>query len=739
MIVQRETQDTFCARIENVGAGQSVTIKLHIVSSLHEVENITPPPGSATAPATRFWWRLPRSFVPRYAPAGAPRATETSFVAAATAPYTFAARIEILSSTAIRSVVPPPGASFSMDVDAPAPVPGASFSMDVDAPAPTYRAVVDYPPAPYAGSDFVLSYTSAGAPEPRVIMQDMSLPDAPNARALQLTFLPSFPPDTPLNVEFQLVLDCSGSMFWGRGGTRPAIAYARSTLDNILDGLKPGSTFNITYFGTQYTTEFTRAPAHRGDLPAPEPVAVNSTTIRQAHAGVQGVYEMGCTEMLAALESIYARAPTEGFARHIIILTDGAVSNTAAVHALVRAHAHTARVFAYGIGDGASPALVKGMAEAGHGAYRFIYDASELSACVLSMMKKSYTPSITEVELTWPAGRHVTMAPRALPPIFADEPFVAYAALDGEAADGDSATLAGRLPDGSRVEWTVRLPSASASASAPRGGGIAALTARALIKEKECDYDIAVAGGPARGNPVAAAIRASITALSLTVGVESRFTSWVATTTRATVEDGVDATQCVIPLPSVVIGTRVVGDDARADPLRIRGTMSQLRGMSQCPAAPAAGGRVLRGMSQCPAVPLLVLPPASAAAAAAADAAQLMQRSLRAVSQDLLADYSPITGTPWTADALARSLGVDRSYLRAWATTTNALDDPVHYSVWIVWNACALLKMGGYITRVMRSRINLWSITELDGDLNMSRLITGLVTRFIQAHPRLSA
>jgi Ca-activated chloride channel family protein len=53
-------------------------------------------------------------------------------------------------------------------------------------------------------------------------------------------------------------------------------------------------------------------------------------------------------------------------------LTDGGVSNTNRVIKLVKDNTHFARVHAIGVGNGASPALIKGCAEKGKGKYIFI-------------------------------------------------------------------------------------------------------------------------------------------------------------------------------------------------------------------------------------------------------------------------------------------------------------------------------------------------------------------------------
>ncbi len=71
------------------------------------------------------------------------------------------------------------------------------------------------------------------------------------------------------------------------------------------------------------------------------------------------------------------------------------VSNTDGVIGIAQANAHKARVFALGIGDGASHHLVEGIAKAGGGTSAFVTYNESIDKKVLNQLKNGLQPSLT--------------------------------------------------------------------------------------------------------------------------------------------------------------------------------------------------------------------------------------------------------------------------------------------------------------------------------------------------------
>src|SRR4029453_8404599 len=145
------------------------------------------------------------------------------------------------------------------------------------------------------------------------------------------------------------------------------------------------------------------------------------------------------------LKWILEKPVREGLPRQLFILTDGQVSNTEAVIALVRKHSVETRVFTFGIGAGASAHLVRGIARAGEGEAEFIHPGERIEEKVMRQLKRALTPALTDVQVDW-NGLSVTPAPHHLPAVCAGGRLLAYGLLD--TAKAAHVALRAKGPDG---------------------------------------------------------------------------------------------------------------------------------------------------------------------------------------------------------------------------------------------------------------------------------------------------
>ena len=107
---------------------------------------------------------------------------------------------------------------------------------------------------------------------------------------------------------------------------------------------------NIVGFGSRYNKLW------------PTSVKYSQQTLTQASAHLSSMgADLGGTEILQPLSDILSAQLIPGYTRQVFVLTDGEVSNTAEVIECVRRFQHNARLFALGLGEGASHELVEGI------------------------------------------------------------------------------------------------------------------------------------------------------------------------------------------------------------------------------------------------------------------------------------------------------------------------------------------------------------------------------------------
>ncbi|XP_077334253.1 von Willebrand factor A domain-containing protein 5A-like isoform X1 [Lithobates pipiens] len=294
-----------------------------------------------------------------------------------------------------------------------------------------------------------------------------------------LNFYPSFPAGQEQSNcgEFIFLVDRSGSMECAMNSEPNApqrIHSARETLVLLLKSLPLGCYFNIYGFGSRFEAFFL------------ESVEYTQQTMEEA---VKKVNEMdasfGGTEILQPLKKIYQTAGRAEHPRQLFVFTDGEVGNTKQVIDEVQKNAQKHRCFTFGIGEGASTSLIKGMARAGSGTFEFITGKDRMQPKVLRALKCSLQPTVKDVSLTWtlPSGVEATVLSKVPTAIFQGQRSIVYAQLKGKVeneADGE-VCLQYKFKD-EMIKNDLRFPLKVQNAERPT---IHRLASKALISELE--------------------------------------------------------------------------------------------------------------------------------------------------------------------------------------------------------------------------------------------------------------
>ncbi|XP_027622237.1 von Willebrand factor A domain-containing protein 5A, partial [Tupaia chinensis] len=270
----------------------------------------------------------------------------------------------------------------------------------------------------YSGvhSPTVAVETGMTAMQPECVMGDPSA---------MVSFYPDIPEaQSPVCGEFVFLMDRSGSMqspMSGQDRSQLRIEAAKETLILLLKSLPIGY-FNVYGFGSSYEALFQKS------------VEYTQETMKEAVKRVQVMQaDLGGTEILAPLQDIYKAPPIPGYPLQLFVFTDGEVTDTFSVIKEVKTNSQKHRCFAFGIGEGASTSLIKGIARVSGGASEFITGKDRMQSKVLRTLKQSLQPVVQDFSLSWdlPPGLSAKMLSPEKTVIFRGQRLIIYAQLTG--------------------------------------------------------------------------------------------------------------------------------------------------------------------------------------------------------------------------------------------------------------------------------------------------------------------
>ncbi|XP_026539990.1 von Willebrand factor A domain-containing protein 5A-like [Notechis scutatus] len=402
---EENTSDIFTCNLGNLPPGGEATLKLRYVQAL------------AVEPDDAVRFVLPAVLNPRYVPEGSEGGTvsqQIPRVSTEALPYALTLSAKVESPYGINRVDSKCSLIQNMSEDRTAAqvslAKGHQFDRDVE-------LLIYYEDVHKTST--ILEAGKSGA-TPGSLMGDPALllslyPNIPVAKAGQC--VPG---------EFIFLLDRSGSMgtFIGYSlGSQSRIESAKETLIFLLKSLPLGCYFNIYGFGSTYDSFY------------PQSVKYTQETM---DTSVQRVKELDCdlggTEIVKPLKAIYSQPCFEGHPRQIFVFTDGEVSNTNEVIAEVRRNSHFHRCFSFGIGEGASTSLVKGIARAAGGSAEFITGKERMQAKALQSLKKALQPAVSGISLNWelPSGLEAKPVGSGPQVIFQGQRCLIYAQIRGQ-------------------------------------------------------------------------------------------------------------------------------------------------------------------------------------------------------------------------------------------------------------------------------------------------------------------
>ena len=357
-----EASDVFSTKLGNVPAGDTVIVEIEYVGELKQ---------DAEMNGIRF--TIPTSIAPRY---GSISSMANSSNASLVLP----------GSTKIVVDAQMPSGSFMQGIQSPShPI---AVTMGTTSTEPHTEPSMTKASATLAlgetglDKDFVLIVLSKDSGIPKAILE--THPTIPNQRALMLTLVPRFslPPSRP---EIVFVADRSSSMHGS------SIVMLISAMKVLLKSMPLGVKFNVCSFGSSYSFLFAQSMSYTQD------------TLAAAISHLEGFdANMGGTETFSAMKATIERR-FKDIPLEIILLTDGDIWQQADLFKYLNEEVEKSkgdiRVFPLGIGDGASHALIEGIARAGNGFSQSVQNGEKFDNRLVRMLKGALSPHVTDYSL----------------------------------------------------------------------------------------------------------------------------------------------------------------------------------------------------------------------------------------------------------------------------------------------------------------------------------------------------
>ncbi|XP_026196103.1 von Willebrand factor A domain-containing protein 5A-like [Anabas testudineus] len=488
-----QSPDIFSLSVGSLPPGESASIRLEYVTEL------------AVQADDGLRFCLPAVLNPRYQPQGSEGASvQVTSVPASLVPYSL---------------------SFSARVSSPRPISKVESSTSLDPlqylNAEKTQATVKLAAGHKFDRDVELLIYYTDAHQPTAVVEAGQASAKPGTLmgdpVVMVSLYPEFPQSVMSSVascgEFIFLLDRSGSMSCPLNNSNhqeTRIASARDTLLLLLKSLSMGCYFNIYSFGSSYEHIF------------PKSVEYSETTMEEALKKVeQMTADLGGTEILEPLKHIYSQPCIPNQPRQLFVFTDGEVGNTKEILQLVTRNSGSHRCFSFGIGEGASTALINGLAKEGGGHAQFISGADRMQPKVMQSLRFSLQPAVVDISVMWdlPKGVSATVLSPPITAIFQGQRSLVYAQLTGqssEAAEGCvkvKYNLAGH-PSQSQVNFSLK-PAEDTGLSVHR------LAARSLIRSLELEQK-------EDEEEVDEGLRKKVVELSVQSGVSSAYTAFIA-------------------------------------------------------------------------------------------------------------------------------------------------------------------------------------------------------------------
>ena len=299
------------------------------------------------------------------------------------------------------------------------------------------RVVLRTPEVPNKDFELVFSDSSFNSPTIEVMQHPLNQEGGFPLKCAMMHFVPNFSPFATITEEGKEVIDETGELvslmentmgeyyfILDRSGSMSGerIEMAKKALELALRSLPYDSYFNIVSFGTDFSFLY------------PTSVKNCNVSVKAAIERIKSFKaDFGGTEIMGPITACFHAPVKPNYQKTILLLTDGSVSDGKTLIQKTRENCvmNKNRVFTIGIGNGVSEQLIKGMARAGNGSFEIIQNTKVLDDKVISLIKSSCTPAMTNFRVQFDSNAIQAITPllTSQSQVLSDKPLQIFAAL----------------------------------------------------------------------------------------------------------------------------------------------------------------------------------------------------------------------------------------------------------------------------------------------------------------------
>ncbi len=274
-------------------------------------------------------------------------------------------------------------------------------------------------PEDYAGNrDFILNYKLSGqAIQSGFMMESVGKEggaDQENFFMLAIQPPERYEPAEIVPREYLFVLDISGSM------SGYPLETAKGLIRDLVSSLKETDKFNVILFANNTT------------LLAPESLQASKRNVKAAVELIDRMEDGGGTSLLPALQDAMDIPAQDGYARSVVIITDGYVSNDSEIVDYVSEHMSEAGFFSFGIGTSVNDYLIKQIAGCGLGEDFIVTDSGDAKEAAEQFRTYIEAPLLTDVSVSYEGPAKLSDVEPGVPSIlYAEQPIVLFGKWEG--------------------------------------------------------------------------------------------------------------------------------------------------------------------------------------------------------------------------------------------------------------------------------------------------------------------